>query len=157
MTTIGLAVAAAGFGMLAFVTPADGFVVLGLALLLLGAGGGLAAPAAIAAIMGTVPPEQAGVGSALNDTIQQMGAALGVAILGSVLTSTFADSMPASAPSQARLSISGALNLGLADVGRDAFTTAMSACLTAAAFGVVGAAVLAFLMMRDRKASVLAA
>ena len=46
----------------------------------MGAGVGLAQPAVISALMGAVPAEYAGVGSAVNDTIQQAGAALGVAV-----------------------------------------------------------------------------
>lgn len=107
-------------------------------------------PAAIAALMGAVPPEQAGVGSALNDTIQQLGAALGVAILGSVLTSGYTASMPASAPESARRSVTDALGEpGLAEPARDAFTSAMSTTFLLSAVGVLAAAVLAFLMLRS--------
>ena len=66
-------------------------------------------PAAVSALMGTIPPEQAGVGSALNDTIGQSGSALGVAILGSLLASGLARHMPAGLPGPARHSIAGAL------------------------------------------------
>jgi MFS transporter, DHA2 family, multidrug resistance protein len=79
LAAIGLTTIAGGFGLLASVSADASFLVVGTALFALGAGGGLAMPAAIAALMGTVPPEQVGVGSALNDTIQQLGAALGIA------------------------------------------------------------------------------
>ena len=58
--------------------------------------------------MGAVPPAHAGVGSALNDTVQQAGAALGVAVLGSVLAGVYTAAMPASAPAAARDSIAAA-------------------------------------------------
>jgi DHA2 family multidrug resistance protein-like MFS transporter len=152
LAVLGLAVMAAGFATLAAV-PADAdFVVLAVALFVLGAGGGLAMPAAISALMGAVPPEQAGVGSALNDTLQQMGAALGIAVLGSVLSNSFTTSMPASVPDQARHSISDALKVdGLADTAREAFTSAMSTTFVVSAAGVLAAAVLAFFVMRDRE------
>jgi Na+/melibiose symporter-like transporter len=41
-------------------------------------------------IMGSLPLARAGVGSAVNDTTRQIGGALGVAIVGSVMSSTYA-------------------------------------------------------------------
>ena len=40
-------------------------------------------------IMGSLPPAKAGVGSAMNDTTRQMGGALGVAVLGSILATSY--------------------------------------------------------------------
>lgn len=153
MTVTGLLVTAAGFGLLATLSQGDGIGPLVTAMVLMGAGGGLAMPATIAALMGAVPPEHAGVGSALNDTIQQAGAALGVAILGAVLSSTYTDEMPGSAPEAARHSIADALALGesgLADAARSAFTSAMSGTFVVGGCGVVAAAVVALVLMRGR-------
>ncbi|MFI6388645.1 MFS transporter [Nonomuraea sp. NPDC050540] len=150
----GMLVMAGGFVLLASLGSGSGFVLTALALFVLGAGGGLAMPAAIAALMGTVPPEQAGVGSALNDTIQQAGAALGIAVLGSILTSGYTGALPAGAPAAAKSSIGDALAIGdagLATAARDAFTTAMSSAFTLSAIGVAAAALLAVLVIRDRK------
>jgi EmrB/QacA subfamily drug resistance transporter len=52
-------------------------------------GMGLTVAPATASIMGAVPPERAGVGSAMNDTTRQVGGALGVAVMGSVASSVF--------------------------------------------------------------------
>jgi DHA2 family multidrug resistance protein-like MFS transporter len=109
LAVAGLVVIAAGFGTLATLSAGDGFALLALAVCLIGAGGGLAMPAITTALMGAVPPEHAGVGSALNDTIQQAGAALGIAVLGSVVTGAFTGAMPAGAPDAARRSIGDAL------------------------------------------------
>src|SRR5690606_2182947 len=46
-------------------------------------------PPATESVMGSLPPAKAGVGSAVNDTTRQVGAALGVAVLGSVMSSTY--------------------------------------------------------------------
>lgn len=94
----GMLVMAAFFALLTTVDAASGFTVPAIALGLLGLGAGFAMPAAVGALMSTIPEEKAGVGSALNDTIQQAGTALGIAILGSLLTSTFSREMPASTP-----------------------------------------------------------
>ena len=45
---------------------------------------GLTTAPATESIMGSLPPGQAGVGSAVNDTTRQTGGALGVAVLGSI-------------------------------------------------------------------------
>ncbi len=160
MAVIGLVVIAAGFGVLATLSPGDGFGMLTAAMLLMGAGGGLAMPAAIAALMGAVPTEHAGVGSALNDTIQQAGAALGVAVMGAVLSSTYTASMPDSTPEEAHKSIGDALavagttkDTALLNTARDAFTDAMSASFFLGAAGVLAAAVLAFVLMGERRST----
>ncbi|MHA6761085.1 MFS transporter [Streptacidiphilus sp. PAMC 29251] len=158
MIAIGLAVMAAGLGVLATATDTSGFAVLGTALALLGAGGGLAMPAASAALMGAVPAEHAGVGSALNDTVQQTGAALGVAALGSVLAGRYHAAMPGTAPTAAKSSIGDALNAAarlhdpaLAAAARHAFTTAMSAGFLIGAAAVIIGAALAVILIRDHR------
>ncbi|MER7580495.1 MFS transporter [Kitasatospora sp. NPDC097691] len=154
----GMLVMASSFALLTTVSADTGFAVPAAALGLLGLGAGLAMPAAVGALMGTIPPEQAGVGSALNDTIQQAGTALGIAILGSLLSSGFADGMPAGTPEQAKHSIAGALAIAGGDAGlvrtaREAFTGAMTTTFTVSAIGVLAAALVATLVMRDRKAA----
>ncbi|MGW6913962.1 MFS transporter [Kitasatospora sp. NPDC054939] len=150
MVVLGLLVCAAGFGVLATLETGDGFSTTALALVLMGAGGGLAMPAAVASLMGAIPPERAGVGSALNDTIQQAGAALGVAVLGSLLVDRYVAEMPADAPAAARRSIADALALGdpgPAASAREAFTSAMSSTFLVSALGVLAAAVVALAVL----------
>ncbi|MFI5803514.1 MFS transporter [Streptomyces sp. NPDC051561] len=158
MAAIGLVALAGAFVLLSSLDPGDGFVLLAAGMAAVGAGAGLAMPAAITALMGAIPAEHAGVGSALNDTIQQAGAALGVAALGSILATGYAASMPESAPEAARHSISEALALAartgdstLAQSAREAFTSGMGTTFLISAAGVIAAAVVAFLMMRDPK------
>jgi predicted MFS family arabinose efflux permease len=61
-------------------------VVLGLGM------GNIMAPATDS-IMGSLPRAKAGVGSAVNDTTRQMGGAVGVAVLGSLLASRYSSSI----------------------------------------------------------------
>ncbi|MFI6504439.1 MFS transporter [Nonomuraea typhae] len=159
LTVIGIAVLAAGFAFLAVTSGGDGYGSVITALILFGTGTGLAQPAAVAALMGAVPHEHAGVGSALNDTMQQAGSALGVAVLGSVLASAYTSAMPLTATEQARASIGDALGVAartadtaLAETARSAFTTAMSITSIAGGVLAVAGAVLAFLLIRDRSA-----
>jgi len=58
-------------------------------LLPLGAGMGLAMTPAITAITDALPVAQEQVGSAMNDLARELGGALGIAVLGSVLQSTY--------------------------------------------------------------------
>ncbi|MFE2234489.1 MFS transporter [Streptomyces sp. NPDC059442] len=150
----GMLVMASSFALLTTVTADSGFTLPAIALGLLGLGAGLAMPAAVGALMGTIPEEKAGVGSALNDTIQQAGTALGIAILGSLLTANYTAEMPADAPEAARQSIGGAVaggDPGLVAAAREAFASSMSTTFTVSAVGVLAAAVLAALVMRDKK------
>jgi EmrB/QacA subfamily drug resistance transporter len=62
---------------------------------LFGLGLGLAMAPATESIMGSLPAERAGVGSAVNDTTREVGSALGVAVIGSVAGSVYADHMGA--------------------------------------------------------------
>ncbi|MFD6170071.1 DHA2 family efflux MFS transporter permease subunit [Streptomyces coeruleorubidus] len=91
-------------------------------LLALGLGIGLALSPCTDAIMGAFPEEELGVGSAVNDTSQELGGAIGIAILGSLLSTSYssglsdatADSeLPADALSQAQDSV--AAGYGVAD------------------------------------------
>ena len=52
-------------------------------------GMGLVMAPATESIMGSLPRAKAGVGSAVNDTTRQVGGALGVAVVGSVMTSAY--------------------------------------------------------------------
>ncbi|MET8155288.1 MFS transporter [Sphaerisporangium sp. NPDC005289] len=147
----GMLVMAGGFAVLGTIGPADGYGKLIAGLLVMGVGGGLAGPAAYATLMGAVPPEHAGVGSALNDTVQQVGMALSVAVLGSVLAGVYTASMPDGAPAAARDSIGAALQMGdpgLARTAREAFVSAMSFGSWVGVAFTLAAAVLAFSVLR---------
>ncbi|WP_433253640.1 MFS transporter [Streptosporangium sp. CA-135522] len=151
LVAVGLAVMALGFGVLAFMTADTGYGLMITGLMLMGVGGGLAGPAAYATLMGAVPPEHAGVGSALNDTVQQVGMALSVAVLGSVLAGVYTSAMPAEAPAAARGSIGGALVLGdpaLARTAKEAFVSAMSFGSWVGVGFTLAAAALALTMLR---------
>ncbi|MFI9360313.1 MFS transporter [Kitasatospora sp. NPDC053057] len=160
LTAIGMVIIAGGFGLLATLSVGDGFTKVALAMLVLGIGSGLGMPAAANALMGAIPGEHAGVGSALNDTIQQSGAALGVAILGTVLSSTYTGSMPTDAPAPARHAITDALALSagsgdttLARAAREAFNTATSTTFTVGGIAVLVAAALTLVLMRGKAAA----
>jgi EmrB/QacA subfamily drug resistance transporter len=86
--------------------------------MVMGGGGlGLISAPATEAILGAVPTDKAGVGSAVNDATRLFGAALGVAVVGSVAASlyrtrlgaTIPQFLPAHATAAAKGSVGGAL------------------------------------------------
>jgi EmrB/QacA subfamily drug resistance transporter len=62
---------------------------LAIAVAIMGAGMGLVMAPASTTIMTTVPAHQAGAGSAVNDTIREVGGALGIAIVGSLAENVY--------------------------------------------------------------------
>lgn len=58
-------------------------------MVLMGLGMGLVSTPATESIMLVLPPARAGVGSAVNDATRELGATLGVAVIGSVFSSVF--------------------------------------------------------------------
>jgi hypothetical protein len=124
-------------------------------------------------IMGSLPRAKAGVGSAVNDTTRQVGGALGVAILGSILSSAYASRMttalsghavPAAAASAAKNSIGGALAVAsavggeagraLATAARSAFVSGMRPAVLAAAAVALFGALVVILFLPARAAGV---
>ncbi|MGP4099395.1 MFS transporter [Nonomuraea sp. KM90] len=144
----GLLLMAGGFVVMAMTT---GYLPLLVGLVIMGIGGGLAGPSAYASLMGAIPVDHAGVGSALNDTVQQVGMALSIAILGSVLAGKYTSEMPADLPAAARESIGAAHPLGLAEVANEAFTSAMHLGSWVGAAFCVAAALLAVTVLRPAK------
>ncbi len=93
------------------------YVVLAATMILGGGGLGLITAPATEAIMGVVPKEKAGVGSAVNDATRLFGATLGVAVIGSIAASLYASrlgttippDLPLQAAAAAKGSVGGAL------------------------------------------------
>jgi EmrB/QacA subfamily drug resistance transporter len=82
-------------------------------LLVLGLGVGLSMSPGTTAITASLPEEKQGVASALNDTVREFGGALGIALIGSVLSAGYTanvvtDGLPADAAATVREGIGGA-------------------------------------------------
>lgn len=80
-----------GLGLLDLSTAGvhTGYPALALAVAIMGAGMGLVMAPASTTIMTTVPARQAGAGSAINDTIREVGGALGIAVVGSLSAAVY--------------------------------------------------------------------
>jgi EmrB/QacA subfamily drug resistance transporter len=113
---LGLGLAAVSMVFLSRTWILDDDLWLAVMFVIFGFGMGLTIAPATESIMGSVPRERAGVGSAVNDTTRQLGGVLGVAVIGSILVSRYdsrvdAVALPASARSAARSSIGAALRV----------------------------------------------
>ncbi|MBN2074562.1 MAG: MFS transporter [Dehalococcoidales bacterium] len=87
---LGILIAAAGlfyFSQLITTGPGYGQICLGTCIVSLGIG--LVMSPATNSVMGSVPVGRSGIGSAMNDTNRQVGGALGVAVLGTLMNSTY--------------------------------------------------------------------
>jgi EmrB/QacA subfamily drug resistance transporter len=90
VVTGGLLTMSAGFVVAATTTlgtPYWGRIVV--SMVLMAAGLALSVSPATEAIMGALPPSQAGAGSAVNDTVREVGGTLGVAVVGSTLSTVY--------------------------------------------------------------------
>ena len=169
--TCGLLVMAAGLLLHSAVSVDSGFALLAGALAVVGLGTGLALAPALDAILAVLPDERFGVGTGLSLTVRMLGGALGVAVLGSILSSAYAtrlttvlDGLSGPARQAAEGSLTAALELAdrmpdgrgqeLAATARQAFVDGMGVVmLTAAAITVVGALLVgSFLTRRPRQA-----
>jgi len=164
----GLTVVAAALFLLSHAGTDSGYSLVASSLVLLGLGMGATMAPATESIMSSVPLNHAGVGSAMNDTVRMVGGTLGVAMLGSLLSSSYgADMEPAvkSLPEPAADAASNSLGhaSGVADqiggeAGRTlshaaeaAFTTAMSSTLTIAAAAALAGALLALVVLPGQR------
>jgi EmrB/QacA subfamily drug resistance transporter len=122
-------------------------VLVGLALV--GTGMGLGTTPATSMLIGALPPEKAGVGSAMNDVTREVGGAVGVAVMGSIVAMWYrprvADvgGLTATQASEAQSSISSAIDVAqsLGAAGADLLDTADAAFLAGIRLAIVVAAV----------------
>jgi hypothetical protein len=160
VVTSGLVLLGCSFGWIALSTTFMPYHLIVAQMVLMGLGLGLTTSPATESILSVLPPAKAGVGSAVNDATREAGGTLGVAVLGSIFTSLYADhlsgtafrTLPRHIVTAAQDSVAVALHtVGQAHSGigqdrlldgvRTAFMSGFHiACVVAAAICVVGAA-----------------
>jgi sugar phosphate permease len=158
VVSAGLLIVAAALTLMGTIQIDTSYSRLAFGIAILGVGMGTAMAPATDSIMGSLPLAKAGVGSAMNDTTRQVGGALGVAVLGSILAWQYGSAiapavtqLPAEAAGVASDSIGGALAVAsqigdaaspLVDAAKAAFVEGMRvAVLVAAAVAALGAVV----------------
>lgn len=154
----GLALIAAGLWQVSTITVSSGYADIVPAMVLIGAGAGLALPTASGSVIGAAPRANSGVASATNTTAVQVGGALGVAVVGSLLSTRYQDSIgaalggqhvPAAVLSVIRGSLGDALAVAaklpgdsgqqLAHLARTAFTSGLDlGMLVASSIAIAG-------------------
>ena len=155
---IGLTVQAVGFVMLALHAADTPYIYTAIAISLMAAGMALLMPPASEAIVSSLPPSKAGVGSAWNDSTREIGGALGIAVMGTLLSIGYrsgvedsTEGLPEEAAEFIEEGIGGAFRVAesqglpeLIDPAREAFVDGMTLAMwVAAVFGVVVAVVVA--------------
>ncbi|HET6952892.1 MAG TPA: MFS transporter [Acidimicrobiales bacterium] len=167
----GLSLIAAGLVAMAQLTPHSPLALFYLAFVPMATGIAATGTPLTTLLMAAVPPGRSGIGSAMNDTSRELGGALGIAVLGSIVTSRFAAALapataalPPAARDLAGTGLAGALRVAgdlprpaataLAGAARGAFVEGLStAALVAAA--VAGVAALGAAALLPRRPPVL--
>jgi hypothetical protein len=168
---LGIAIAAIGFFYFASIAAVDvSYSKFVIAMCVVALGIGFTMSPATNSIMGSIPVSQSGIGSALNSTTRQIGGALGVAVLGTLLNSTYLAKIagvpwPTQLPAQAleaiRNSIQGAhivaqsvpspqLSQLIIDKSNQAFTSGSEHALVIAAFIMAVSAIATLFILPSR-------
>ncbi len=152
---LGLAGVAAGLATMVLADAGNGYAPVAVAQVVLALGMGISMAPATESVMSVLPLDRAGVGSAMNDTVRMVGGSLGIAVLGSVLSSAYRGGME-DAPAAAQESVGAAVAAGrdtaLGQQAIDAFVSGMhTTAIVAAAVALAGAVLAAaFLPKRLR-------
>ncbi|MEU4221083.1 MFS transporter [Actinoplanes sp. NPDC026623] len=154
VSTIGLLLVAAALSGWLFIDAATPIWIVGALFFLQGVGMANVMPPATESIMSVLPREKAGVGSAVSNTIRQIGGALGVATLGAVISSTYRDEissatagLPAVARGVAQESVAGAYGVAeqAGPAGQALIASANDAFITAVHYASIGSTAVALL------------
>ena len=153
----GLSVLAAGLAIVSQLQADTSYWPLAAGLIVLGVGMGAAMTPATSAITEALPAAQQGVGSALNDLSREVGGALGIAVIGSILASSYSGhvsvaGLPSHVAAEVKSSFAVAAHLGgsVSAHAQTAFVAAMHIALLAAAGAALSAAVVVFILLRHR-------
>ena len=161
--SVGMVLLSAFVGGLALVDQVTAYWVVGLLLVGMGMSMAYVMAPATDAVMAALPESHAGVGSALNDTTRQVGAALGIGIFGSVLNSVYSSNMTtavAGLPDKAAAAVSNSIGAAvqvaeelesggaaLIASSMDAFVESMGLTFAVAAVMALAASIFAFWFM----------
>jgi MFS family permease len=157
----GLTLIAFGLAIVAQLDAHSPYWVMACGLVILGVGMGAAMTPATSAITEALPAAQQGVGSALNDLSREVGGAIGIAVIGSILTATYRNhvdvtGVPAQLATKVKESFAVAAHLPapITDRAHTAFVTGMHfALFTAAGVAIAAAFGVALLMTRRSSSS----
>jgi MFS transporter, DHA2 family, multidrug resistance protein len=153
--TAGLALIAAASLVGAFTTASSGYGFIAVWITVTGVGLGLTMPVALDVAMSALTASRSGVGNAVLQALRQVGGAIGVAVLGTVLNSGYRDHLPAAAPPAARDGISAGLTVsdpGLLAGVRAAFVHGMDLSLLVGGGAALAGVILALAFLPRKTA-----
>ncbi|SDE25661.1 MFS transporter [Rhodococcus tukisamuensis] len=163
--TVGLMMSALGTAILTFLRVDGGAGMFVVGFMLAGAGVGMALTLTSDLVVGAVEPERAGAASAVSETAYELGVALGVAVLGSVVMAIYrrgldVSALSAEAGAAAHDTLGGAvayaksvpaeIGTQVLDAAQSAFVDGMHVAAVVTAVVLLANAVLVFRMMRSR-------
>ncbi|MFE5189083.1 MFS transporter [Streptomyces sp. NPDC056628] len=162
VVSAGLAAIGVALAVLTVVDRTTGYPLLGAALLVVGVGAGFSFTVTSDVILSSVPKEQAGAASAVSETAYELGAALGIAVLGSIVTGVYRGfTGPAGTPAEAHESLGGAVEAAadlpartseaMLDAARTAFVDGLALAAGAGAAVLLAAAVAAWFLLRGQR------
>ncbi|MFJ4803082.1 MFS transporter [Streptomyces murinus] len=162
VVSTGLAAVGLSLAVLTCLGQSTGYPVLGAALLVVGVGAGLSFTVTADVILSSVPKEQAGAASAVSETAYELGAALGIALLGSIVTAVYSGFHgPAGTPPGAHDSLGAAVQAStdlppqtaesLLAAARDAFVHGLHLASGAGAAVLLGTAVAAWFLLKGQR------
>ncbi|WP_217176653.1 MFS transporter [Streptomyces sp. AC495_CC817] len=157
----GLAAIGLALALLTLADTSTGYPLIGVALLVVGIGAGFSFTVTADVILSSVPKEQAGSASAVSETAYELGAALGIAVLGSIVTGVYRGfPAPAGTPEGAHESLGGAVEAAagmpsdkaeaLLSSARDSFVDGLTIASGAGAAVLLTTAVAAWFMLRNQ-------
>jgi MFS transporter, DHA2 family, multidrug resistance protein len=158
-TTVGFALLTAGLWLGATSTAGSGAGFSSAWMAIAGAGLGLAMPSAMNAAVGALSAERSGAGSALISALRQVGATIGVALLGTILANGYTSRLhlPASVDAVARRGVAAGVGVAthlrsdqILEIVRTAFTHGMDVLLATCGGIALASALLALIFLPRR-------
>ena len=163
----GLFATAAGLVAFSRVGADTGYGLVAASLAVTGFGMGIALPTTLDIILGTLPADQTGAGSALTRALQQIAASFGVAILGSILSNVYQSQLTAhlatlpfglDAPALGSVAAAHAIaahlpaaaGSALIRAANDAYTQGLATVMLVSAASVIVAAILIAIFLPSR-------
>ncbi len=169
LALVGIAMAALMTSLIVF-TPMTPYLPLGISLFVVGIGLGLAFTVASDLILASVPKERAGAAAAVSETAYELGMALGIATLGSIVTAVYrtvviAPGIPSDVAAHTRESLPSAIHAAqtlpaeqqgpLLDAAKEAFTHGLSVGSGVGAALLLTSAVAVWWVLRPRPSDTL--
>ncbi|MFF9196238.1 MFS transporter [Streptomyces sp. NPDC014779] len=166
VVSAGLAAIGLALAVLTAIGQSTGYPLLGASLLVVGTGAGFAFTVTADVILSSVPKEQAGAASAVSETAYELGAALGIALLGSIVTGVYRGfttpaGVPADTAAAAHDSLGGAVEAAaglapgqggaLVSAAQEAFVDGLRIASGVGAAVLLATAVAAWFLLKGQK------